>query len=53
MSVLSLLNSPQFCGEVIAGLSMLSPSVMQLQHEKDDSRCIWALLPRRSLYVMR
>ena len=43
----------QFCGEVIAGLSLLSPSVMQLQHEEDSERCIWALLPRLSLYIMR
>ena len=42
----------QFCGEVIAGLSLLSPSVMQLQHEEDSERCIWALLPRLSLYIM-
>ena len=50
---LSLSPHPQFCGEVIAGISLLSPSVMVLEHKKDPTKWIRALLPQLSLYVMR
>ncbi len=43
----------QFCGEVICGISLLSDSVMQLQHEEYPDRWIHALLSRFSLYIMR
>ncbi|XP_032675523.1 alpha-ketoglutarate-dependent dioxygenase alkB homolog 7, mitochondrial isoform X2 [Odontomachus brunneus] len=46
-------DSVRFCGEIIAGLSLLSDSVMRLnlvEHEKECSECF--LLPRRSLYIM-
>lgn len=44
----------QFCGDVIAGLSLLSDSVMRLtmvSHEQDYREDF--LLPRRSLYIMK
>ncbi|EFN75281.1 alpha-ketoglutarate-dependent dioxygenase alkB homolog 7, mitochondrial [Harpegnathos saltator] len=46
-------DSIRFCGGIIAGLSLLSDSVMRLtmvEHEKECSECF--LLPRRSLYIM-
>lgn len=45
--------SSQFCGDVIVGLSLLSPCVMVYQHETDTDRWIHALLPPLSLYIMR
>ena len=42
----------QFCGDVIAGISLLSASVMKLQH-RDREKWITALLPRLSLYIMK
>lgn len=44
----------QFCGDVIAGLSLLSDSVMRLtmvSHEQEYREDF--LLPRRSLYIMK
>lgn len=49
------IDSVKFCGDTIAGLSLLSPSIMRLvhhEHPKDDSFTVDCLLPRRSLYVM-
>nr|XP_039252902.1 alpha-ketoglutarate-dependent dioxygenase alkB homolog 7, mitochondrial-like [Styela clava]XP_039252910.1 alpha-ketoglutarate-dependent dioxygenase alkB homolog 7, mitochondrial-like [Styela clava] len=46
-------DSVKFCGRVIAGLSLLTPSVMRLINEKDKSKQITVLLNRRSLYIMR
>lgn len=46
-------DSVRFCGRVIAGLSLLTPSVMKLVHEKHDQKHITVLLNRRSLYIMR
>ncbi|XP_064386959.1 alpha-ketoglutarate-dependent dioxygenase alkB homolog 7, mitochondrial-like [Halichondria panicea] len=46
-------DSVKFCGEVICGISLLSDSVMQLQHEEYPDRWIHALLSRFSLYIMR
>ena len=47
------IDSVKFCGGVIAGVSLLSSSVMKLMHHEDVSRWIMALLPPRSLYIMR
>lgn len=47
------IDSVRFCGGIIAGLSLLSDSVMRLAmegHEKERVACF--LLPRRSLYIM-
>lgn len=47
------IDSVRFCGGVIAGLSLLSNSVMRLAmegHEEERVACF--LLPRRSLYIM-
>ena len=46
-------DSVKFCGEVIAGISLLSPSVMRLQHESDSAKCLLVLLPQRSLYILK
>ena len=43
----------RFCGNTIAGLCLLSDAVMKLTHEKDESKYAYALLKRRSLYIMR
>ena len=42
-----------FCGEVIAGLSLISSSVMKMQHQDKPDKWIHVLLPKRSLYIMR
>ncbi|KAM3957853.1 alpha-ketoglutarate-dependent dioxygenase alkB homolog 7, mitochondrial [Aphomia sociella] len=46
-------DAVRFCGEVIAGISLLSSAVMRLQHEQRPQLRLDALLPRRSLYIMR
>lgn len=44
----------QFCGNIIGGLSLLSDSVMRLVDENhSDGFTVYALLPRRSLYIMK
>jgi len=45
--------SLQFCGTSIAGLSLLSPSVMMFVHDKDPAMWCKVLLNPMSLYVMR
>uniref|UniRef100_A0A3Q0R7B9 AlkB homolog 7 n=1 Tax=Amphilophus citrinellus TaxID=61819 RepID=A0A3Q0R7B9_AMPCI len=47
------IDSVKFCGNTIAGLSLLSDSIMRLV--KDDSPSEWLdlLLSRRSLYILR
>ncbi|KAF6204244.1 hypothetical protein GE061_002584 [Apolygus lucorum] len=45
------IDSVKFCGHTIAGVSLLSDSVMKLERETDGLAFI-ALLKRRSLYVM-
>lgn len=51
---LSLRNDLQFCGGIIAGLSLLSDSVMRLTMAGCEKECIECfLLSRRSLYIMR
>lgn len=48
------IDSTRFCGNIIAGLSLLSDSVMRLADEKcPDTYVVYALLPRRSLYIMK
>lgn len=42
----------QFCGDTIAGMSLMSDSVMRLALEKDKSLYVDVLLNRRSLYIM-
>jgi len=46
-------DSVRFCGSTIAGLSLLSDAVMRLVSSAEPERSLDALLPRRSLYVMR
>ncbi|CAG2113113.1 unnamed protein product, partial [Medioppia subpectinata] len=45
-------DAVRFCGDTIAGISLLSSSVMRLVDEKDSKRFADALLKRRSLYIM-
>lgn len=47
------IDSVKFCGDTIAGLSLLSDSVMRLVHENDNTKIIDVLLKQRSLYIMR
>jgi alkylated DNA repair protein alkB family protein 7 len=46
-------DAVRFCGNTIAGLSLLSDAVMKLTHEKEKHKCASVLLKRRSLYIMR
>ncbi|XP_026679830.1 alpha-ketoglutarate-dependent dioxygenase alkB homolog 7, mitochondrial-like isoform X1 [Diaphorina citri] len=46
-------DSVRFCGNTIAGLSLLSDSVMKLVDEKTKTQEILVLLKQRSLYVMK
>ncbi|XP_070157680.1 alpha-ketoglutarate-dependent dioxygenase alkB homolog 7, mitochondrial [Polyergus mexicanus] len=47
------IDSVRFCGDIIAGLSLLTDSVMKLTMEGHEKECIECfLLPRRSLYIM-
>lgn len=46
-------DSIKFCGCTIAGLSLLSDSVMRLVKEDAPSEWLDLLLPRRSLYILR
>nr|CCA14248.1 conserved hypothetical protein [Albugo laibachii Nc14] len=46
------IDSIKFSGRLVAGLSLLSPSIMRFQQEDVTSNVIDALLPRRSFYVM-
>lgn len=43
----------QFCGATIAGLSLLSPSVMRLVHTQEPEQWLELLLEPGSLYVLR
>ncbi|CAG2166759.1 unnamed protein product [Oppiella nova] len=45
-------DAVRFCGDTIAGISLLSSSVMRLVDEKDSTLFADALLKRRSLYIM-
>ncbi|XP_037527941.1 alpha-ketoglutarate-dependent dioxygenase alkB homolog 7, mitochondrial [Rhipicephalus sanguineus] len=46
-------DSVRFCGDTIAGLSLLSSSIMKLVHEKKPDKWVKIFLRRRSLYIMR
>lgn len=46
-------DSVKFCGPTIAGLSLISPSVLRLVKENDSALWLKAVLPSRSLYIMR
>lgn len=43
----------QFCGTTIAGLSLLSPSVMRLVHTQEPGEWLELLLEPCSLYILR
>ena len=43
----------QFCGNTIAGISLLSSAVMRLVHTDNKELFADALIKRRSLYIMR
>ncbi|KAF7650820.1 hypothetical protein LDENG_00120200 [Lucifuga dentata] len=47
------IDSVKFCGSTIAGLSLLSDSIMRLVKETDTNEWLHLLLPRRSLYILR
>lgn len=47
------IDSVKYCGSTIAGLSLLSDSVMRLVKEDDAAQRLDLLLPRRSLYILR
>ncbi|KAB0392466.1 hypothetical protein E2I00_011306, partial [Balaenoptera physalus] len=42
-----------FCGSTIAGLSLLSPSVMRLVHTQEPGEWLELLLEPGSLYILR
>lgn len=46
-------DSVKFCGATIAGLSLLSPSVMRLVHTQDPGQWLELLLEPGSLYILR
>lgn len=43
----------QFCGDIIAGISLLSTAVMRLVHTENKDRYADVLVKQRSLYVMK
>ncbi|XP_074041878.1 alpha-ketoglutarate-dependent dioxygenase alkB homolog 7, mitochondrial isoform X2 [Leptinotarsa decemlineata] len=47
------IDAVRFCGTTIAGLSLLSDSVMRLVHDKQKNLFADVLLQRRSLYIMK
>ncbi|XP_042360598.1 alpha-ketoglutarate-dependent dioxygenase alkB homolog 7, mitochondrial [Plectropomus leopardus] len=47
------IDSVKFCGSTIAGLSLLSDSIMRLVNEDVPSEWLDLLLPRLSLYILR
>ncbi|XP_037649405.1 alpha-ketoglutarate-dependent dioxygenase alkB homolog 7, mitochondrial [Sebastes umbrosus] len=47
------IDSVKFCGCTIAGLSLLSDSIMRLVKEDAADEWLDLLLPRRSLYILR
>ncbi|CAH0595003.1 unnamed protein product [Chrysodeixis includens] len=46
-------DAVRFCGDVIAGLCLVSSAVMRLQHSQRSELVLDALLSRRALYVMK
>ncbi|KAM6904421.1 alpha-ketoglutarate-dependent dioxygenase alkB homolog 7, mitochondrial [Xenentodon cancila] len=47
------IDSVKFCGSTIAGLSLLSDSIMRLVKEDSPNEWLDLLLSRRSLYILR
>lgn len=47
------IDAIRFCGDTIAGLSLLTDSVMRLVHDKKKTLTMDILLKRRSLYIMK
>ncbi|XP_071028686.1 alpha-ketoglutarate-dependent dioxygenase alkB homolog 7, mitochondrial [Oncorhynchus clarkii lewisi] len=47
------IDSVKFCGSTIAGLSLLSDSVMRLVRKDEPAEWLNLFLPRRSLYILR
>ncbi|NP_001017609.1 alpha-ketoglutarate-dependent dioxygenase alkB homolog 7, mitochondrial [Danio rerio] len=47
------IDSVKFCGSTIAGLSLLSDSIMRLVPENNTTDRVDLLLSRRSLYILR
>lgn len=47
------IDASRYCGDTIAGLSLLTDSVMKLVHDKQKELWATVLLKRRSLYIMR
>lgn len=47
------IDSVKFCGSTIAGLSLLSDSIMRLVKQDDTNEWLDLLLPRHSLYILR
>lgn len=47
------IDAVRFCGNTIAGISLLSSSVMRLVHQEIKDKYADILLKRRSLYIMR
>lgn len=47
------IDSVKFCGSTIAGLSLLSDSIMRLVKEDATNEWLDLLLPRLSLYILR
>ncbi|XP_045469035.1 alpha-ketoglutarate-dependent dioxygenase alkB homolog 7, mitochondrial [Harmonia axyridis] len=47
------IDAVKFCGNTIAGLSLLTDSVMKLVNDKNKELYVDVLLKRRSLYVMK
>lgn len=45
-------DAVRFCGRRLAGLSLMSPSVMRLASVSDTSKLVDLYLPRRSLYIL-
>uniref|UniRef100_A0A2A4J0C2 Alpha-ketoglutarate-dependent dioxygenase AlkB-like domain-containing protein n=1 Tax=Heliothis virescens TaxID=7102 RepID=A0A2A4J0C2_HELVI len=46
-------DAVRFCGDVIAGLCLVSSAVMQLVHNDKKHLVLNALLARRALYIMK
>eukprot|EP00048_Salpingoeca_helianthica_P001517 m.49808 g.49808 ORF g.49808 m.49808 type:complete len:293 (-) comp11518_c0_seq2:33-911(-) len=51
-AVLPHVDSVDYVGQVVCGLSLLTPSIMQFKHVKTGAY-FRVLLPERSLYIMR
>ncbi|XP_068082096.1 alpha-ketoglutarate-dependent dioxygenase alkB homolog 7, mitochondrial-like, partial [Anabrus simplex] len=47
------IDSVRFCGNTIAGLSLLTDCVMRFIHNEQKEICVDVLLKRKSLYIMK